>query len=213
MQARTQAPTPAAATTPAPAAARSAPSAAEMYRARRAQRSELGDQSRRLENKRSELVQESKQPNVTGAEKTGLEKRITEIDQRIADVDKQIAASDQEVANAAAVPGATIEIPRPPRPGPQDGEYALGALFMVIVFLPLSIAFARRIWRRSSAVTVKLTNELSDRMSAMEKAVDSVAVEVERIGEGQRFVTQLLANGPKRALSASAVPRQDVTPP
>jgi hypothetical protein len=32
-----------------------------------------------------------------------------------------------------------------------------------------------------------------DRMQRLEQAIDSIAVEVERIGEGQRFVTKLLA--------------------
>jgi hypothetical protein len=30
-------------------------------------------------------------------------------------------------------------------------------------------------------------------MATMERGIDAIAVEVERIGEGQRFVTQLLA--------------------
>jgi hypothetical protein len=37
----------------------------------------------------------------------------------------------------------------------------------------------------------------------MEQAIESVAIEVERVGEGQRFVTQLLANAPARTLAAS----------
>jgi hypothetical protein len=32
-----------------------------------------------------------------------------------------------------------------------------------------------------------------DRMERLEQAVDSIAVEMERVGEGQRFVTKLLA--------------------
>jgi hypothetical protein len=42
----------------------------------------------------------------------------------------------------------------------------------------------------------KLTPEMIEaarRMERMEQAIDAVAVEVERISEGQRFVTQLMA--------------------
>jgi hypothetical protein len=136
--------------------------------------------------------------------RVGLEKRVVELDGRISDVEKQVAAADADVARAAAVPGATLEPPRTPRSGPPEELYILSGIFMVIVFLPLSIAFARRIWRRSAALTVRLTNELTERMNAIERAVDAVAVEVERIGEGQRFVTQLLAADAPRAIGAGA---------
>ncbi len=192
----TPAPTPTPQTAPA--------GAAEVFQAQRARRRILGDQLQDLENKRSELVQTIQGQSVSTTARAGVEKRISEIDQRIADIDKQIAAADLEVAKAAALPGATREPPRPPRQGPPEEAYALGALFVVVVFLPLSIAWARRIWRRSATVTVKLTNELSDRMAMMEKAVDTVAIEVERIGEGQRFVTQILTDSGQKALGAGA---------
>jgi hypothetical protein len=35
--------------------------------------------------------------------------------------------------------------------------------------------------------------EISDRMAKLDNAVDAMAVEVERISEGQRFVTKVLA--------------------
>jgi len=192
----TPAPTPTPQTAPA--------GAAEVFQAQRARRRILGDQLQDLEGKRHELVQSIQGQNVSTAARTGVEKRISDIDQRIADIDKQIAAADLEVAKAAALPGATTEPPRPPRQGPPDEVYFLSGMFMVIVFLPLSIAYARRIWRRSAAVTVKLTSELSDRMAMIEKAVDTVAIEVERIGEGQRFVTQILTGSDQKALGAGA---------
>jgi hypothetical protein len=58
-----------------------------------------------------------------------------------------------------------------------------------------------------------------DRMKRLEQAIDSIAVEVERIGEGQRFVTNLLAERgrePDRSLQSShlgSVPASRVAPP
>jgi hypothetical protein len=37
----------------------------------------------------------------------------------------------------------------------------------------------------------------------MEQAIDSIAIEVERISEGQRFTTKLLSERPDRGLPAS----------
>jgi hypothetical protein len=53
-----------------------------------------------------------------------------------------------------------------------------------------------------------------DRMTRLEQAVEAIAVEVERISEGQRFTTKLLAErGPIDARSASpAEPVRRTTP-
>jgi len=44
----------------------------------------------------------------------------------------------------------------------------------------------------SADLTARLA-EISDRMAKLDTAVDAMAVEVERISEGQRFVTKVLA--------------------
>jgi hypothetical protein len=59
-----------------------------------------------------------------------------------------------------------------------------------IVGLPLARAFARRLDRKSAGPD---SAELTQRLERMEQAIDSIAVEVERISEGQRFTTKLLA--------------------
>jgi hypothetical protein len=46
-----------------------------------------------------------------------------------------------------------------------------------------------------------------DRMRRLEQAIDSIAVELERVGEGQRFVTKLLADR-GRELDRSSTSRQ-----
>ena len=176
-----------------------------VYQAARAKVSVLRDQLSALEDKRQELSSElTHVPAPSAASKAGLEKRIAEMDLQISDVDKQIASARTDVAKAAAIPGAAVDPPRAPRQGPPEEFYALGALFMFIVFLPLSLAYARRVWRRSAKATVVMPPETAERLLAIEQAVESVALEVERIGEGQRFVTQLLADAPARGLGAGA---------
>ena len=69
---------------------------------------------------------------------------------------------------------------------------------MVIVMLPMSIAFARRVWRRSARAEVTLPQEVSQRMESLERGVEAIALEVERIGEGQRFVTAALVERGER---------------
>lgn len=59
------------------------------------------------------------------------------------------------------------------------------------VGVPLARALASRI--AAPAPRALLPSQLAERLDRIERAVEAVSVEVERIGEGQRFTTQLLA--------------------
>jgi hypothetical protein len=84
-------------------------------------------------------------------------------------------------------------------PGQITGITIVGTIF---VLFPLAIALARNIWRRGSRVTpAPASAESTQRMERLEQAVDAIAIEVERISEGQRFVTRLLTEGSAPALS------------
>jgi hypothetical protein len=67
----------------------------------------------------------------------------------------------------------------------------------IAVGAPLARAFARRMERDSKA---PLAPEVTSRLERIEQAVDAIAIEVERISEGQRFTTKLLT---ERASEAS----------
>jgi hypothetical protein len=180
-----------------------APSPADVYQGLRAQRRELERQLESLEDKRGDLAGQLEEATTTGGNAKGIEQRISEIDQRISSIDAQIAAADAAVARAAAVPGATIEPPPPPPTGPPPEAFALGGLFMVIALLPLSIALARRIWRRGAAGVAAVPAEIREHLARLEQAVDAIAIEVERIGEGQRFITRFFSeDGRVRAIGA-----------
>ena len=186
----------------------SAPEA--VYKAFNAERSELRNQLQELENKRGELTGDLRNEQLDKADRAGIESRLVDVDKRIADVDKQLAAADQQVAKAAAVPGAIVERPPEPRHGPPPEVFVLSGMFIVVVFLPLSIAFARRIWKRSAAAVTAFPQELVDRLNRLDQSVDSIAIEVERIGEGQRFVTRVLTDT-GRALGAGAAQPIDIS--
>lgn len=69
--------------------------------------------------------------------------------------------------------------------------YALSAaLIAVAVVGPLLRFFLRRFERRQ--VTHQLSQGVQDRLDAMERNIDTVAVELERVSEGQRFTNKLL---------------------
>ena len=62
---------------------------------------------------------------------------------------------------------------------------------IIIIGLPLARAFARRMDRKSA--TPQISNDVSAQLAHLNQAVDAIALEVERITEGQRFTTRLLS--------------------
>ena len=62
-----------------------------------------------------------------------------------------------------------------------------------IVLFPLVRAWSRRIEGRGTPPAA-IRADVTERLERIERAVESVAVEVERISEGQRFVTKVLAD-------------------
>jgi cell division septum initiation protein DivIVA len=171
---------------------------ADLYQALQAQRKVLREQLSQLEDQRQELVSTlEEQPQMGAVARKGVEQRLTSVDDRIQEVNQQIAGSEREIARVAGIPGAAVEPPRPPEPdeGPEEAVAIIGTTFTLLVLFPLALAHARRIWRRSAKVVAALPGEMAERFTRLEQTVDSVAIEVERISEGQRFVTKLLAEG------------------
>ena len=180
-----------------------APSA--IYEGFRAQRRELTDQLEDLESTRDDITSTLMGLPHSSSQRAVLETRLTDVNKRISVVDGMLASNSASLAQAAAVPGAVVQTTRIVQQGPPEEVFIVGVVFAGIVLLPLSIALARRIWRRSTAAVTAFPRELMDRLSGMEHAIEATSIEVERIGEGQRFLTRLFTEGEgARVLSGGA---------
>ncbi len=174
------------------------PRTAAELRALTSQRSELSRQLNSAAGRREELVKELE--GATGANRAGIEARIKVLDERILQIENDIASTGQLLATARG----TLIPPDPPSPrspGMDPGDIVpIIAILSVFVFAPIAIAFARNIWRRGSLQKVEsvLERENAERLSRLESAIDSIAIEMERVSEGQRFVTKLLAESQQR---------------
>lgn len=198
-------PEPGAAPVLAQAARGSAPSATAIYEGFKAQRNELRNQLDDLQGTRQSIAGQLEELSSTAPERKPLETRLTDVDQRIVTVDGMLATNATQLAQAAAIPGAVVEPPPYVRPGLPEEAWVAGGFFLVLVIFPLTIAYARRIWRRGAVAISAFPKELSDRLFRMEQAVEATSLEVERIGEGQRFLTKLFTEGEgSRALGAGA---------
>ncbi|MFN8571470.1 MAG: hypothetical protein U0132_05385 [Gemmatimonadaceae bacterium] len=168
-------------------------STADAYQSARAKQRIYREQLSQLEEKRLAIARRLREGQVTGPDKAGLEARLTELDQRIATTDKAIADADAQVAQTAGAPGA-IQIDMPRGSDVPDEAIVFGGLIGLALVLPISIAFARRIVRRGH-VAPTLTKDLDERFTRLEQALDAVAIEVERVGESQRYYSKMLGPG------------------
>lgn len=71
---------------------------------------------------------------------------------------------------------------------------SLGMVGSFIVLIPISIAVAIRMIRRPMRGQNQITPAVDDRLSRLEQSIDVIAIEMERVSEGQRYVTKLLAS-------------------
>jgi hypothetical protein len=83
-----------------------------------------------------------------------------------------------------------------PPPAPQDPFDKAQLLGMetagFVLLLPIVYALTKRILRGGKRAAA-FVFESSPRLQRMEQAIESIAIEVERIGEAQRFTTKLLS--------------------
>jgi hypothetical protein len=106
-------------------------------------------------------------------------------------LDYDATTSRIDALRAAQTPVATtIQRVRIPHVTRQEAEKAGAGAFLLM--FPLVIALARRIWVRGGVRPV-VDLESSPRLQRLEEAIEAISIEVERIGEGQRFATRLLS--------------------
>lgn len=184
-----------------------AESPAQLYRAAEAKREVLGEQLDRLQERRQELTNELRHQAVSGADKAGLEKRLTDLDTRISAIEGEIAEAERAVAQAAGVPGAVVPPPPPPpRDGPPEEAFVIFAVFLSLSMLLLAVSWARRLWKKANVLVAPVPQVLQERIARIEQSVDAIAIEVERQGEGQRFLTKVLSESPRAIGQGAAQP-------
>ena len=87
----------------------------------------------------------------------------------------------------------------------EDIVIPIAGMLMIIIIsvgIPLVIALGKK-WERQGG-RPQVPPEVASRLERIEQAVDSIALEVERISEGQRFTTRLLADRTESKVPAPA---------
>jgi len=159
----------------------------------RERRSELSNQLESAAERRAEIAEAI--AVAEGGAKSGLEQRMSVLDQRILQLETDIAETGRQLTSAPAGLIAASQNPFTEAGIDPDLIEKVSVLFTLFVLAPLAVSAAFMIFKRAfrpAARPEKSSGESSERMERLESAVDAIAVEIERISEGQRFVTRLL---------------------
>ncbi|MDB4892203.1 MAG: hypothetical protein JWL61_4058 [Gemmatimonadetes bacterium] len=133
----------------------------------------------------------------TGADKAGLEQRLGVLDARIARLETDIDENGKLLASIPAqLVGSTGTSFNPGGPnfrGNSDNMIPIAAIFTVFVLAPIAFSIARLVWKRGSLRHVAQAQDINPRLERMEQAIEAIAIEMERVSEGQRFVTRIMS--------------------
>src|SRR5512141_1608775 len=150
-------------------------------------RSELSDQLGNVTDRRQQLVNQIRSAP-DGVARTGLEQRLLQLE-------GDLASTGEQRASAPADRVRWSEERSVSRPNNDDFEEGFAAGTFSLLFLFAVVGGWRRFRRkrRPGAQKTQITGEPDGRLERLERGMEAIAIEIERVSEGQRFVTKLLA--------------------
>jgi chaperonin cofactor prefoldin len=168
------------------------PTSADQVQALLAQRDELAGQLSNVSNRRTNLAAELRETHDPAA-RTGLEQRLALLDQRILQIETDLATTGRQISSA---PAELVSLAEHQNHSTSDDDYEGGLFaggFSVLGVAAVFFFFARRRWKRAARAPAQLGGDSGPRLERLEHGMDAIALEIERISEGQRFVTKLLS--------------------
>ena len=171
-----------------------APRTAADIDALKARREELSSQLKSVDSRRSKLISQLKQTGDATATQ-GLEARLALLDARQLQLETDIQQTGQQLTSPAAGTIASTAAPTIFAGLGSKEIMTLSVLSIVLIFFPLAFATARATLKRSDrpGPPAAAFTETAQRLERLEASVDAIAIEIERVSEGQRFVTKLLS--------------------
>lgn len=160
----------------------------------RSRRSDLSTQIESATDRRNDLAEQLK--DAQGVDRAGLEERLRVLDARIVQLETDIAVTGREITTGLTHQPPSNQDPAVPFDLSSDQVTGISIVFIIAVMMPMAIASARRLWRRAPApINTAEIRDISVKLEGLQQAMDTVAIEVERVSEGQRFVTRLMTEG------------------
>ncbi|HEY6218912.1 MAG TPA: hypothetical protein VIV65_02575 [Gemmatimonadaceae bacterium] len=162
-------------------------------------RAQIVEAQATLEGMKAELAQLDAQLKAAPARANVIQARASEVNLDMARVQGELARLEAALnlqGDVGRNRGGTTQVPAPHvrflDRFNSDQMFAFTMVMAVALLFPFSVALARRVWR-GGARPDPGTTLVASRLERLEQSVDAIAIEVERISEGQRFVTKVIA--------------------
>lgn len=137
--------------------------------------------------------------------RAALQARIRELDARIIRTDDEIDNISERIASTPANVLMSQTAIDPARIADRVTKdlVPIAGIFSFFVLFPITLAIVRLIWKRSSAPSRPAAEQaaMKQQLEQIQQSIDTIAVEVERISEGQRYVARVMN---ERQLGAGA---------
>lgn len=181
------------------------------------QRRQLTAEIEGLSERRTTLNGESQ--HATTSAKAAIKEQIIEVDRRTAAVNTALRAVDRAIANLGGEsearvaggapartsvqvqPGSAIASTEPFTSVQSTAFYAGASTLLLVLGVAIGLWAARR-FRREAESILALQSDVTGQLAKLSVGIDSVAVEVERLGEGQRFFTKAVTEGQTSTVNA-----------
>jgi hypothetical protein len=160
----------------------------------RNQRSEMSNQLNSAQGRREELLDELR--SAPAGTEQGLRDQYQVLSDRIVAIENDIEGSGRILRTGQVPASMTIVPPRSFNTGNRTDDAERGAALAATILIPIGAIYMWRAFRRrrrgGSRRGVESNAEHDSRFERLEQAVDAIALEIERVGEAQRYQAKLL---------------------
>jgi hypothetical protein len=154
------------------------------------QRRELNQQLNIVVARRTRLSSEIAQ-TPEGLNRTGLSDHLRILDNRVVQLETDLASTERQLSLA---PGElsrfTIQADNSHGDDFETGA-TVGSVITGVILMAVFL-YRRRRWKRKAPALTEPTAS-DGRLERLERGMEAIAIEIERVSEGQRFVTRLLS--------------------
>lgn len=172
-------------------------------------REQLSGQLANLTERRGRLLGEALLSK--GSDREAVDGRIRETDRLVARLERELDQTNAAIANTR--PGLLTQAGSqvdPARIAERIAEEVVPLVGIVSLFVlaPIAFAIARLIWRRATAATrpAPVDTVVHQRLEQLQQSMDTIAVEVERISESQRYLSKMMSEKQLGAGAAEPLP-------
>jgi hypothetical protein len=167
-----------------------------------------------LSHRRTSLLRDIAEANVTPPLRAALRQELAEVEEQLAAskaalvmVDRQLAGhSSSETPVAISAPEAVttttqiIEVPTFIN-GASVIPWFAGGGTLIMLMMIATMLWVRRTTRAALNEVASLRTQAGTQLTALSEGIEAIAVEVERIGESQRYISKAIATPNQRAAS------------